>query len=138
MATLQCNVVSAKGSIYSGEINMLVAAGVEGEVGIMPGHVPFITLLKPGALHIKLKDNIEELVYISGGVLEVQPNIITVLADSAVRAADLDEAKILQARKDAEQLLANQKADMDTTAAMAALAESIAQIQTLQKFRNRA
>lgn len=138
MATLQCNVVSAKGSIYSGEINMLVAAGVEGEVGIMPGHVPFITLLKPGALHIKLKDNVEELVYISGGVLEVQPNIITVLADSAVRAADLDEAKILQARKDAEQLLANQKADMDTTAAMAALAESIAQIQTLQKFRNRA
>lgn len=138
MATLQCNVVSAKGSIYSGEINMLVAAGVEGEVGIMPGHVPFITLLKPGALHIKLKDNVEELVYISGGVLEVQPNIITVLADSAVRAADLDEAKILQARKDAEQLLANQKADMDTTAAIAALAESIAQIQTLQKFRNRA
>lgn len=138
MATLQCNVVSAKGSIYSGEINMLIAAGVEGEVGIMPGHVPFITLLKPGALHIKLKDNVEELVYISGGVLEVQPNIITVLADSAVRASDLDEAKILQARKDAEQLLANQKADMDTTAAMAALAESIAQIQTLQKFRNRA
>lgn len=138
MATLQCNVVSAKGSIYSGEINMLIAAGVEGEVGIMPGHVPFITLLKPGALHIKLKDNFEELVYISGGVLEVQPNIITVLADSAVRASDLDEAKILQARKDAEQLLANQKADMDTTAAMAALAESIAQIQTLQKFRNRA
>lgn len=138
MATLQCNVVSAKGAIYSGEINMLIAAGVEGEVGIMPGHVPFITLLKPGALHIKLKDNTDEMVYISGGVLEVQPNTITVLADSAVRAADLDEAKIAESRREAEQLLANQKADMDTTAAMAALAESIAQLQTLQKFRNRA
>ncbi len=138
MATLQCNVVSVKGAIYSGEINMLIAAGIEGEVGIMPGHVPFITLLKPGTLHIKLKDNVEEMVYISGGVLEVQPTIITVLADSAVRAADLNEAKIAESRREAEQLLANQKADMDTTAAMAALAESIAQLQTLQKFRNRA
>lgn len=138
MATLQCNIVSVKETIYTGEINMLVAAGVEGEVGILPGHVPYITLLKPGTLHLKTTDGGEDMVYISGGVLEVQPTIVTVLADTAARAADLDEAKILESRRAAEQLLANQKTEIDTSAALAALAESVAQLQTLQKFRNRA
>lgn len=138
MATLQCNVVSAKETIYTGEISMLVATGVEGEVGILPGHIPFITLLRPGAMHIKTSNGNDEMVYISGGVLEVQPHLVTVLADSAVRAHDLDEARIAEARRHAEETLKNQKADMDTSAAMAALAESIAQLQTLQKFRNRA
>lgn len=138
MATLQCNVVSAKETIYTGEISMLVATGVEGEVGVLPGHIPFITLLKPGTMHIKTGNGNDEMVYISGGVLEVQPNIVTVLADSAVRANDLDEVRIAEARRHAEETLKNQKADMDTSAAMAALAESIAQLQTLQKFRNRA
>lgn len=137
MATLQCNVVSAKETIYSGEISMLIATGIEGEVGILPGHIPFITLLKPGSMQIKTKDG-EEMVYISGGVLEVQPHLVTVLADSAVRAHDLDEAKILESRRQAEQLLQNQKADIDTSAALAALAESLAQLQTLRKIRNRA
>lgn len=138
MATLQCNVVSAKETIYSGEISMLIATGVEGEVGILPGHIPFITLLKPGALQIKTSNGNDEMVYISGGVLEVQPHLVTVLADTAVRAHDLDEAKILEARRHAEQTLQNQKADIDTSAALAALAESLAQLQTLQKFKNRA
>ncbi len=138
MATLQCNVVSAKETIYTGEISMLVATGVEGEVGILPGHIPYITLLKPGTMNIKTANGTDEMVYISGGVLEVQPHVVTVLADSAVRAHDLDEAKILQARRDAEQLLQNQKQDIDTTAALTALAESVAQLQTLQKYRNRA
>ncbi|MFW2177778.1 MULTISPECIES: F0F1 ATP synthase subunit epsilon [unclassified Moraxella] len=138
MATLQCNVVSAKDTIYSGEISMLVATGVEGEVGILAGHTPFITLLRPGAMHIKTQDGGEEVVYISGGILEVQPHLVTVLADTAVRAHDLDEARILEARREAEQLIKNQKADIDTSAALAALAESLAQLQTLQKFRNRA
>ena len=140
MATLQCNVVSAKETIYSGEISMLIATGVEGEVGILPGHIPFITLLKPGTMQIKTSNGNDEMVYISGGVLEVQPHLVTVLADTAVRANDLDEAKILEARRHAEQTLQNQKADIDTSAsaALAALAESLAQLQTLQKFKNRA
>ena len=138
MATLQCNVVSAKETIYSGEISMLIATGVEGEVGILPGHIPFITLLKPGAMQIKTSNGNDEMVYVSGGVLEVQPHLVTVLADTAVRANDLDEAKILEARRHAEQTLQNQKADIDTSAALAALAESLAQLQTLQKFKNSA
>ncbi len=138
MATLQCNVVSAKETIYSGEISMLIATGVEGEVGILPGHIPFITLLKPGAMQIKTSNGNDEMVYVSGGVLEVQPHLVTVLADTAVRANDLDEAKILEARRHAEQTLQNQKANIDTSAARAALAESLAQLQTLQKFKNRA
>ncbi|BAV10616.1 MULTISPECIES: F0F1 ATP synthase subunit epsilon [Moraxella] len=138
MATLQCNVVSAKETIYSGEISMLIATGVEGEVGILPGHIPFITLLKPGTMQIKTSNGNDEMVYVSGGVLEVQPHLVTVLADTAVRANDLDEAKILEARRHAEQTLQNQKADIDTSAALAALAESLAQLQTLQKFKNRA
>ena len=138
MATLQCNVVSAKETIYSGEISMLIATGVEGEVGILPGHIPFITLLKPGTMQIKISNGNDEMVYVSGGVLEVQPHLVTVLADTAVRAHDLDEAKILEARRHAEQSLQNQKADIDTSAALAALAESLAQLQTLQKFKNRA
>lgn len=135
MATLQCNVVSAKETIYSGEISMLIATGVEGEVGILPGHIPFITLLKPGTMQIKTSNGNDEMVYVSGGVLEVQPHLVTVLADTAVRANDLDEAKILEARRHAEQTLQNQKADIDISAA---LAESLAQLQTLQKFKNRA
>jgi F-type H+-transporting ATPase subunit epsilon len=138
VATLQCNVVSAKETIYSGEISMLIATGVEGEVGILPGHIPFITLLKPGTMQIKTSNGNDEMVYVSGGVLEVQPHLVTVLADTAVRANDLDEAKILEARRHAEQTLQNQKADIDTSAALAALAESLAQLQTLQKFKNRA
>lgn len=138
MATLQCNVVSTKETIYSGEISMLIATGVEGEVGILPGHIPFITLLKPGTMQIKTSNGNDEMVYVSGGVLEVQPHLVTVLADTAVRAHDLDEAKILEARRHAEQTLQNQKADIDTSAASAALAESLAQLQTLQKFKNRA
>lgn len=140
MATLQCNVVSTKETIYSGEISMLIATGVEGEVGILPGHIPFITLLKPGTMQIKTSNGNDEMVYVSGGVLEVQPHLVTVLADTAVRAHDLDEAKILEARRHAEQTLQNQKADIDTSAsaALAALAESLAQLQTLKKFKNRA
>ena len=117
---------------------MLIATGVEGEVGILPGHIPFITLLKPGTMQIKTSSGNDEMVYVSGGVLEVQPHLVTVLADTAVRANDLDEAKILEARRHAEQTLQNQKADIDTSAALAALAESLAQLQTLQKFKNRA
>ena len=109
MATMQCDVVSVKESLYSGTVTMLIAKGAGGELGIMPGHAPLVTLLKPGAIRVLLENGTEELIYVSGGVLEVQPHVVTVLADTAVRADSLDEVAILEARKNAEILLANQK-----------------------------
>ena len=138
MATLQCNVVSVKESLFSGTIKMLIAKGVGGELGILPGHTPLITLLQPGPVRVQREDGSEEIIYVSGGVLEVQPHVITLLADSAIRADDLNEAQILEARKHAETLLANQSSELNTGAALASLAETAAQLQTLQKLRNRA
>ena len=138
MATIQCRVVSAREEIYTGEISMLIATGSEGEVGILAGHTPLITLLKPGSMRIQLPDGSEEVIYVSGGVLEVQPKLVTVLADTAVRADDLDEAKIIEARKQAEQMLVNQSETLQKNAALASLAESVAQLQTIRKYRNRA
>ena len=138
MATLQCNVVSVKESIFSGTIKMLIAKGVGGELGIMPGHTPLITLLQPGPVRVQREDGSEEVIYVSGGLLEVQPHVITLLADSAIRANDLNEAQILEARKHAETLLANQSSELNTGAALASLAETAAQLRTLQKLKNRA
>lgn len=138
MATMQCDVVSVKESLYSGQVTMLIAKGVGGELGIMPGHAPLVTLLQPGPLRVQLANGTEEIVYVSGGVLEVQPHVVTVLADTAVRAENLDEAAILAARKHAENLLANQKSELDSAAALAALAETAAQLETLRKMKNRA
>lgn len=137
MATMQCDVVSAKECIYTGSIKMLVAKGVCGELGILPGHTPLTTLLKPGPIHVQLEDGQEEIVYVSGGVLEVQPHVVTVLADTAIRADSLNEAAILEARKQAEALLANQKNELDTAAALAALAETVGQLETIRKIKNR-
>ena len=138
MATLQCDVVSVKESIFSGSITMLIARGAGGELGILPGHAPLVTLLKPGPVRVQLENGQEQLIYVSGGVLEVQPHVVTLLADTAVRAADLDEARIIEARKQAEQQLANQKSELDTGMALAALAETAAQLETLRKLKNRA
>lgn len=117
---------------------MLIASGHSGEIGVLAGHTPLITLLKPGAMRLKLADGGEEVIYVSGGVLEVQPHVVTVLADGAERAKDLDEAKIAEARRAAEQMLSNQSNTLQTNAALAALAESVAQLQTIQKYKNRA
>ena len=138
MSTMQCDVVSVKESLYSGAVTMLIAKGAGGELGIMPGHAPLVTLLKPGAIRVVLENGTEELIYVSGGVLEVQPHVVTILADTAVRADNLDEAAILEARKNAEALLANQKSELDTAAAMAVLAETVAQLETIRKIKNRA
>lgn len=138
MAIMQCDIVSVRESIYSGAISMLIAKGAGGELGILPGHAPLVTLLQPGPIRVQLEDGSEEIIYVSGGVLEVQPHVITVLADTAIRAHDLDEAAILEARKQAESLLANQKSDLDTGAALAALAETVAQLETIRKLKNRA
>lgn len=139
MATFKCRVVSAREELYAGDVSMLIANGHSGEIGILAGHAPLITLLKPGAMRLKSADgSSEEVIYVSGGVLEVQPQVVTVLADSAERAGDLDEAKIAEARRAAEQLLANQSDTLQTSAALTALAESVAQLQTIQKYKNRA
>lgn len=135
MATMQCDVVSVKESIYSGQVTMLIAKGAGGELGILPGHAPLATLLQPGPIRVQLENGTEEIVYVSGGVLEVQPHVVTVLADTAIRADNLDEAAIMDARKNAEHLLANQKSDLD---AAAALAETAAQLETIRKIKNRA
>ena len=138
MATLQCRIVSAREEIYSGEISLLIGTGTEGEIGVLAGHTPMITLLKPGSMRIQTPDGSEEVIYVSGGVLEIQPTVVTVLADTAARANDLDEAKIEEARKQAEQMLTNQSDNLQTNAALASLAESAAQLQTIRKYRNRA
>ena len=138
MATLKCRVVSAREELYSGDITMLIATGIEGEIGVLPGHTPLITLLKPGAMRVQTANGEEEVIYVSGGVLEIQPKTVTVLADTAMRAHNLDESKIVEARKKAEQMLVNQSDTLQTNAALASLAESVAQLQTIRKFKNRA
>ncbi len=134
--TVHIDVVSAEASIFSGEAEFVVAPASAGEVGIYPNHAPMITTIKPGALRIKQTDVAEEtLIFISGGMLEVQPGIITVLADTAVRGHDLDEAKAIAAKAAAEEAMKNRTSDMDYAKAQAELAEAVAQIQAIQKLR---
>ena len=130
------DIVSAEESIYSGPVEFLVAPAQMGEVGIYPNHAPMITTIKPGALRIKqTTEQDETVIYISGGMLEVQPGVITVLADTAIRGQDLDEAKAIAAKEAAEEALKNRSSDIDYAAAQAELAEAVAQIQAIQKLR---
>ncbi len=138
MATFQCKVVSVNGDLYSGEVSMLIAEGLDGQLGILANHTPLITLLKPGTMKVQTVSGENEYIYISGGVLEVQPKIVTVLADIAVRASNLNEAKRAEKRREVEQMLENQKGSVDTAAALAALTETYKAVQDMQKFKNRA
>ena len=138
VATVHIDVVSAEESIFSGEAEFIAAPAQMGEVGIYPRHAPMITSIKPGALRIKLADkNEEQLIYISGGILEVQPGVVTVLADTAIRGDDLDEAQANAAKKAAEEAMKNRSSDVDYAKAQAELAEAIAQIQAIQKLRQK-
>ncbi len=138
VATVHIDVVSAEESIFSGEAEFIAAPAQMGEVGIYPHHAPMITSIKPGALRIKLADkNEEQLIYISGGILEVQPGVVTVLADTAIRGHDLDEAKANAAKKAAEEAMKNRSSDVDYAKAQAELAEALAQIQAIQKLRQK-
>jgi F-type H+-transporting ATPase subunit epsilon len=138
VATVHIDVVSAEESIFSGEAEFIAAPAQMGEVGIYPHHAPMITSIKPGALRIKLADkNEEQLIYISGGILEVQPGVVTVLADTAIRGHDLDEAQANAAKKAAEEAMKNRSSDIDYAKAQAELAEAIAQIQAIQKLRQK-
>ena len=137
-ATLHVDVVSAEASIYSGEAEFVVLPGEAGELGIYPRHTPLITRIKPGAVRIERADNgEEEFVFVAGGILEVQPNSVTVLADTAIRGHDLDEAKALEAKKLAEQAMANAKSEIDLAAAQSEFATMAAQLAAIQKLRRK-
>lgn len=134
--TVHIDVVSAEASIFSGEAEFVVAPASAGEVGIYPYHAPMISTIKPGALRIKQTDVAEEtVIFISGGLLEVQPGVITILADTAVRGHDLDEAKARAAKEAAEEALKNRTSDIDYATAQAELSEALAQIQTIERLR---
>lgn len=135
--TVHCDVVSAEEKIYSGLVEMLIATGSEGDLGIQPGHAPLLTALKPGPVRVVKQGGEEDVIYVSGGYLEVQPTIITLLADTAVRAKDVDEAAALEAQREAEKALANQTGEFEYSRAAAELAEAVAQLRTLQKLRNK-
>ncbi|HOY69544.1 MAG TPA: F0F1 ATP synthase subunit epsilon [Methylotenera sp.] len=135
-STVHIDVVSAEASIFSGEADFVVAPASAGEVGIYPNHAPMISTIKPGALRIKQANVSEEtVIFISGGLLEVQPGVITILADTAVRGHDLDEAKARAAKQAAEEALKNRTSDIDYAAAQAELSEALAQIQTIERLR---
>jgi F-type H+-transporting ATPase subunit epsilon len=138
MATLHVDVVSAEGSIFSGEAKFVALPGENGELGILPRHTPLITRIKPGAVRIERADNgEEEFVFVAGGILEVQPGTVTVLADTAIRGHDLDEAKATEARKLAEEAMRNASSDIDLAKAQSEFATMAAQIAALRKFRKK-
>lgn len=135
--TVHVDIVSAEKEIFSGLAAMLVVTGSEGELGVTPGHTPLLTSLKAGQIRIVMQDETEELYYISGGMLEVQPYQVTVLADTAIRAADLDEKEALEARQRAEQALADQKTDVDYVKLLAELSVTAAQLSAIKRLREK-
>jgi len=137
MSTIQVEVVSAEESIFSGPAKFISIPGEMGDMGILPGHAPLITRIKPGAVRIEKADGDEEFVFVAGGILEVQPRLVTVLSDTAIRGHDLDEAKANDARKHAEEALKNAKSGIDLAKATSELAVMAAQIAALRKYRQK-
>src|SRR5215217_4572691 len=135
--TLHVDVVSAEQHIYSGEAEFVVLPGEAGELGIYPRHTPLITRIRPGAVRIETADGGEEFVFVAGGILEVQPNTVTVLSDTAIRGKDLDEEKANEARRAAEEALKNAKTEIDLAKAQSELAVMAAQIAALRKYRQK-
>src|SRR5437868_8144748 len=137
-ATIHIDVVSAEEAIYSGEAEFVVLPGEAGELGIYPRHTPLITRIKPGAVRIMPAGGGEEqLIFVAGGILEVQPKVVTVLADTAIRGADLDEAKAAEAKREAEDALRSRTGKLDIARAQAELASAMAQLAAIQKLRKR-
>ena len=135
--TLHVDIVSAETEIFSGTATMIYAPAEMGEVGIAPRHAPLLTRLKPGEVRVQTDGGEEQSFFVSGGLLEVQPHVVTVLADTAIRAVDIDEAQALEAKERAEKLLADKTADIDYAKAQAELAQSIAQLRAIQKLREK-
>lgn len=133
--TIHVDIVSAEGEIFSGQAEMVVAPGQEGEVGIAARHAPFLSQLKPGEVRVKTEGQEPLTFYVSGGLLEVQPHLVTILSETAVRAKDLDEAAALEAKKAAEDALSDRSGRMEYAKAQAQLAEAVAQLRTLENYR---
>ena len=134
---VQVDIVSAEKEIFSGEAEMVFAPALFGEVGIAPGHTPMLTQLGPGEVRLQLDGADDQAFYISGGMLEVQPTVVTILSDTALRAEDLDEAAVLKAKEDAEKAMQESDAKVDYATALAQNAELAAQLQTIQRLRRR-
>jgi F-type H+-transporting ATPase subunit epsilon len=134
--TFHVDIVSAEASIFSGDAEMVVAPGEAGELGIMPEHVPLLTRIRPGTVRIRNGES-EEVIYVSGGMMEVQPDAVTVLADTSIRAHDLDEAKALEAERLAKEALANRSGQLEIAQAQAELAQAAAQLAAIRKLRQR-
>ena len=136
-STIQCEVVSAEKAIYSGAVEMVIAPGVMGDLGIAPGHTPLLTQLNPGPVRLIFKGGEEEIFFVSGGMMEVQPRVVTILADTALRADDMDEAAAQKAKEATKAALSDKQADIDYSTATAHLAEAVAQLRTLQQIRKK-
>ena len=136
-STIQVDIVSAEEQIFSGEAQMVYAPAVMGEIGVAPRHTPLISPLKPGEVRLDMGDGKEEFFFISGGIIEVQPHLVTVLSDTAIRAHDLDEAAAIEAQKRAEAALADQQSDLDVAKAKAELAAAAAQIAAIKKLKRK-
>ena len=135
--TIHCDIVSAEEEIFSGRVTMVRATGTIGELGIMPGHAPLLTGIRPGPVKLTMDGGEEEVFFASGGYLEVQPGVVTVLADTALRAEDIDEAAAVEAQQSAERMLSEQTAEIEFSAAAAALAEAMARQRTLAELKKR-
>src|SRR6056297_4339040 len=136
-STIHVDIVSAEAEIFSGEASMDVITGEEGELGIAPRHAPLLTRIKPGQVRVMLPEGGEEFYYVSGGMLEVQPHVVTVLADTAARADDLDEAQAVKAKEEAERALSDRATGMEVAEAQAQLAEAVAQLAALERLRKK-
>ncbi|AVP99908.1 F0F1 ATP synthase subunit epsilon [Ahniella affigens] len=135
MSTIRCDIVSAESEIFHGTVQMVVASGEMGELGIAPRHAPLITRLKPGQIRVILENGEQQNFYVSGGILEVQPQVVTILADTAIRAKDIDEAAALKAKEEAEKILANRTDAMEIAEAQSKLAQAAAQLAALEQLR---
>jgi F-type H+-transporting ATPase subunit epsilon len=135
MATLHVDIVSAEGEIFSGEATMVFAPAAMGEIGIAPRHAPLLTTLKPGEVRVQAEGKEEQFFYVSGGALEIQPHLVTVLADTALRAKDIDETAALQAKQRAEDALRNRIGTVEAAELQAQLAQAVAQIRAIEKLR---
>ena len=136
--TIHIHIVSAESEIFSGTANMVFAPAEMGEVGIAPRHTPLLTRLKPGEVRVQMDGQDEQFFYVSGGILEIQPHVVTVLADTAIRATDLDEAAAIKAKERAERAMDDKQSDFDYAKAQAELAEAVAQLRTINSIRQKA
>ncbi|MBS0439399.1 MAG: F0F1 ATP synthase subunit epsilon, partial [Proteobacteria bacterium] len=135
MSTIRCDIVGAESEIFHGQAKLVIATGEAGELGIAPRHAPLITRLKPGQVRVQLENGEEQCFYVSGGILEVQPQVVTVLADTAIRARDLDEAAARRAKENAERLLANRADAVEIAQAQAELLQAVAQLRAIEQLR---